>query len=158
MNQKLSDSEQLILGDKCREGCIESRNKLILSVYYFIRNFAKGDDDKFQYMMLKAIKAVQHFDRRKGALTTFLWRVLHRYVRKIRTYENIDVSKIVGPEIVDIDLSMLNEKELYIIKGRFWNNQKLKEIAKELNIKVERVRQIEFIALRKIKNAIHIED
>lgn len=56
--------------------------------------------------------------------------------------------------IVKKSLAKLNEREKYIIKKRFLANNvaTLSELAKKFGISVERVRQIEGIALKKMRN------
>ncbi len=47
--------------------------------------------------------------------------------------------------------SILDKNELFVIKKRFWENKTLHDIGVLLNITRERVRQLEFKSLRKVK-------
>lgn len=59
-------------------------------------------------------------------------------------------------ENLELALKELNEREAYIIKARYFNEKALtfNDLSKVLNISKERVRQIEFAALNKIKKRI----
>ena len=64
--------------------------------------------------------------------------------------------KEMNVQLVNSALSVLNEREQYILNKRYINNESvsLESIGKELNLSRERVRQIEKRALQKAKQAI----
>jgi|TARA_Y100000296_G_C5176928_1_gene260639 DNA-directed RNA polymerase sigma subunit (sigma70/sigma32) len=49
------------------------------------------------------------------------------------------------------DFGIINGREHYILSNRFYNGATLEELAKNFNITRERVRQLEEIAIKKIK-------
>lgn len=74
-----------------------------------------------------------------------------------RTPEEVCIEKDFEKKrlaILNKEISKLSEKEKIILNGRFYNNRTLLELSKDLCISVERVRQIENLALIKLKKTI----
>lgn len=62
------------------------------------------------------------------------------------TYDLIDIKRLVTES-----LELLTNRELLVIKMRFWEDMTLEEVAEKLAVTRERVRQIEGKALRRLR-------
>jgi RNA polymerase sigma factor (sigma-70 family) len=93
---KLTKDEQLKLHRKMKRGCLESRNKLVESVIYLCIDRAKfffkdtiPDDDLISEACLAAIKAVDDWNPKKGALSTVCcWYIRNHIIKYLAYAEN----------------------------------------------------------------------
>lgn len=121
-------------------------------------------DDAKQDACVALCRAVDEFDIKKGfQFSTFacsvIWRELHtrkkRAQRKMlwSNQEDDTLEKSYDdPEYQEpVSLKSLEPRERHVIKARFWQNKKLRELGEELGITKERVRQIEKRAISKLR-------
>ena len=115
------------------------------------------------------VDLMEKIKRGKKLNKTFLkWQIQEDIARKERnkdSYESLsniiyvmDTDRIAKKIFLKDLEKCLKERELYVIKKRFYENLTLQEVGKELHLSTDRIRQIEAKALRKMRRSSYSYD
>lgn len=138
------------------------------------------EDDLLRLAMNGMVRASRTFDPIRGKFSTYLWLVLNSELRRIyinrkrrrakaiifnfsQNEDGVPIDMPARTENIEIEdqeqnahiaklMKHLDAREKQVIRERFWDKKKLHQIAAALGITKERVRQIEFTAIRKMRH------
>ncbi len=191
----ITKEEELALIVKSQEGCVESRNALVLAHKGYIGHRANAwnvrtvsKDDIFQVAVIGFMRSIDHYDqKRQIRLCTYArWWIFEAITRWLKTENRLIKNPSRFPKETPwqqfgedangncLSLSVIDDKPdpLYdfenlkvlksglrclskvqrrVLKQRFLNGMKLREIGAELGVCKERVRQIQDEAIEHLR-------
>lgn len=148
-----------LLQDRVEEQVLDSYEGMYRLAYTYVRN-EEDALDIVQESVYRAIKNAAAVKEEKH-IRTWLWRIVMNtavdFIRRNRRELAADVFQETGQEDVyrDFDtleaLKVLDEKERAVVVLRFFEDQKLAEIAEVLSENVNTVKTILYRSLKKLK-------
>lgn len=148
-----------LLQKKVEEQVLDSYEGMYRLAYTYVRNEA----DALDIVQESVYRAIKNSDavREEAHIRTWLWRIVMNtavdFIRRSRRETVVDVLEEAGQEDVyqDFDtleaLKALDEKERAVVVLRFFEDQKLAEIAEALGENVNTVKTVLYRSLRKLK-------
>lgn len=147
------------LQKKVEETVLDSYEAMYRLAYTYVRN----EEDALDIVQESVYKAIKHSAsvKQEGYIKTWLWRIVMNtaldFIRKNQKEIAVDTFYENGREdsYRDFDtieaLNVLTEKEKAVVVLRFFEDQKLSEIARTLNENTNTVKTILYRSLRKLK-------
>ena len=147
------------LQKKVEEQILDSYEDMYRLAYTYVRN----EEDALDIVQESVYKAIKNSDRvrQEAFIKTWIWRIVVNtavdFIRKNRKEFAVDEVYETGKEDTykDFDtiqaLNVLDEKERAVIVLRFFEDQKLKDIAVILNENTNTVKTILYRGLKKLK-------
>lgn len=147
------------LQKKVEEQILDSYEAMYRLAYTYVRN----EEDALDIVQESVYKAIKNSDRvrQESYIKTWLWRIVMNtavdFIRKNRKEMAVDEVYETGQEDTykDFDtieaLKVLDEKEKAVVVLRFFEDQKLKDIAGILNENTNTVKTILYRGLKKLK-------
>lgn len=147
------------LQKKVEEQVLDSYEAMYRLAYTYVRN----EEDALDIVQESVYKAMKGAGSVKGEayIKTWLWRIVMNtsvdFIRKNRREISVDVFSETGREDIyrDFDtldaLKVLDERERAVVVLRFFEEQKLTEIAETLCENVNTVKTILYRSLKKLK-------
>lgn len=148
-----------LLQKRVEEQILDSYEGMYRLAYTYVRN----EEDALDIVQESAYRAIKHSAavKKEGYIKTWLWRIVMNtavdFIRRNRRETATDMVLETGQEDIyqDFDtleaLKILDEKERAVVVLRFFEEQKLTEIAEVLNENVNTVKTILYRSLRKLK-------
>lgn len=133
------------------------------SMYRLAYTYVRNEEDALDIVQESVYKAIKHSDsvKREAYIKTWLWRIVINtaldFIRKNGKEIAVEAFYESATEDVyqDFDtinaLNVLTEKEKAVVILRFFEDQKLSEIAKALNENTNTVKTILYRSLKKLK-------
>lgn len=133
------------------------------AMYRLAYTYVRSEEDALDIVQESVYKAIKHSAsvKQESYIKTWLWRIVMNtaldFIRKNRKEIAVDAFFENGKEdsYRDFDtieaLKVLTEKEKTVVVLRFFEDQKLSEIAKILNENTNTVKTILYRSLRKLK-------
>lgn len=140
------------------------------SLYRLAFSYVRNEEDALDIIQESAYKAIKNAKsiREEDYIKTWLWRIVINTsldcIKKNHKECSLDSIVEKGKEDVYTDfdtrraLDVLNHKERTIITLRFFQEWKLEEIAKVLNININTVKTLLYRSLKKLENEISNEE
>lgn len=147
------------LQKKVEETVLDSYEAMYRLAYTYVRN----EEDALDIVQESVYKAIKHSAsvKQEGYIKTWLWRIVMNtaidFIRKNQREIAVDAFLESGKEdsYRDFDtidaLKVLTEKEKAVVVLRFFEDQKLSEIAKVLKVNANTVKTILYRSLKKLK-------
>lgn len=147
------------LQKKVEETILDSYESMYRLAYTYVRR----EEDALDIVQESVYKAIKHSGsvKQEEYIKTWLWRIVINtaldFIRKNRKEVAVDTFYENGKEDIyrDFDtidaLKVLTEKEKAVVILRFFEDQKLSEIAKSLNENTNTVKTILYRSLKKLK-------
>lgn len=147
------------LQKKVEEQILDSYEAMYRLAYTYVRN----EEDALDIVQESVYKAIKNSDRvrQESYIKTWLWRIVMNtavdFIRKNQKEMAVDEVYETGQEDTykDFDtieaLKVLDEKEKAVVVLRFFEDQKLKDIAGILNENTNTVKTILYRGLKKLK-------
>lgn len=147
------------LQSKVEETVLDSYEAMYRLAYTYVRN----EEDALDIVQESAYKAIKHSAsvKQESYIKTWLWRIVVNtaldLIRKNKKEIAVETFFEQGSEdsYQDFDtieaLKVLTEKEKAVVVLRFFEDQKLSEIAKVMNENANTVKTILYRSLRKLK-------
>lgn len=147
------------LQKKVEEYILDSYEAMYRLAYTYVRN----EEDALDIVQESVYKAIKNsaYVRQEAYIKTWLWRIVMNtavdFIRKNQKevaveefYENGQEDTYRDFDTIDA-LKVLDEKEKTVVVLRFFEDQKLSEIAKTINENPNTVKTILYRSLRKLK-------
>ncbi len=147
------------LQKKVEETVLDSYEAMYRLAYTYVRN----EEDALDIVQESVYKAIKHSAsvKQESYIKTWLWRIVMNtaldFIRKNQKEIAVDAFDENGREdsYRDFDtieaLNVLTEKEKAVVVLRFFEDQKLSEIARTLNENTNTVKTILYRSLKKLK-------
>ncbi len=133
------------------------------SLYRLAYTYVKNESDAMDIVQESAYKAIKHSSsiKNKAYIKTWLWRIVINTSLELLRQKQREISTCTLEEegaedtYLDFDtldaLNILNEKERAVIILRFFEGQKLQEIANALEENISTTKSILYRSLKKLK-------
>ncbi len=133
------------------------------SLYRLAYTYVKNESDAMDIVQESAYKAIKHSSsiKNKAYIKTWLWRIVINTSLELLRQKQRELSTCTLEEegaedtYLDFDtldaLNILNEKERAVIILRFFEGQKLQEIANALEENISTTKSILYRSLKKLK-------
>ena len=147
------------LQKKVEEEVLDSYEAMYRLAYTYVRN----EEDALDIVQESVYKAIKHSGRvrQEAYIRTWLWRIVMNtavdFIRKNQKEVSLEEAAETGREDVyqDFDtmeaLNVLNEREKTVVVLRYFEDQKLEDIARTLNENTNTVKTILYRSLKKLR-------